>query len=99
MAFGSFLGYEKDKDGNIVINEREAKIVKYIYSRFLHGLTPNLIAAELEAKEVPNVRGDVKWPGSIIKSMLKNEKYTGNAILQKTYLADFLPKKRLKNNG
>ena len=99
MAFGSFLGYEKDKDGNIVINEREAKIVKYIYSRFLHGLTPNSIAEELEAKEVPNVRGDVKWHGSTIKSMLKNEKYTGNAILQKTYSADFLSKKRLKNNG
>jgi len=81
MAFGSFLGYEKDKDGNIVINERKAKIVKFIYSRFLHGLTPNSIAEELEAKKVPNVRGDVKWYGSTIKSMLKNEKYTGNAIL------------------
>ena len=69
--------------GNIVINEKEAKIVKFIYSRFLHGLTPNSIVAELEAKEVPNVRGDVKWYGSTIKSMLQNEKYTGNAILQK----------------
>ncbi len=83
MAFGSFLGYEKDKDGNIVIKEREATIVRYIYSRFLHGLTPNLIVTELEAKEVPNVRGDIKWHGSTIKSMLQNEKYTGNAILQK----------------
>ncbi len=99
MAFGSFLVYEKDKDGNIVINERKAKIVKFIYSRFLHGLTPNSIAEELEAKKVPNVLGDVKWHGSTIKSMLKNEKYTGNVILQKTYSADFLTKKRLKNNG
>ena len=99
MSYKNFLGYEKDKEDNIVINEREAKIVKYIYSRFLHGLTPNSIAAELEAKEVQNVRGDVKWYGSTIKSMLQNEKYTGNAILQKTYSADFLSKKRLKNNG
>ena len=99
MSYKNFLGYEKDKAGNIVINEREAKIVKYIYSRFLHGLTPNSIAEELETKEVPNVRGDVKWYGSTIKSMLQNEKYTGNAILQKTYSADFLSKKRLKNNG
>ncbi|MDC7251003.1 MAG: recombinase family protein [Sphaerochaetaceae bacterium] len=99
MSYVTSLGYEKDKDGNIVINEREAKIVKYIYSRFLHGLTPNLIAAELEAKKVPNVRGDVKWYGSTIKNMLQNEKYTGNAILQKTYSVDFLSKKRLKNNG
>jgi DNA invertase Pin-like site-specific DNA recombinase len=44
MSYGSFLGFEKDDDGNIVINEREAKIVKYIYSRYLQGLSPNTIA-------------------------------------------------------
>ncbi len=99
MTYGSFLGYEKDNEGNIAINEREAKIVEYIFSRFLQGLNPNLIAAELEKKEVPNVRGNIKWYGTTIRSMLKNEKYTGNAILQKTYSVDFLSKKRKKNNG
>ncbi len=99
MSYGSFLGYEKDDDGNIVINEREAKIVQYIYSRFLQGLTPGAIARELEANEIKNVRGQVKWYGSTIKSMLQNEKYTGNAILQKTYSTDFLSKKRKVNNG
>jgi len=99
MTYGSFLGYEKDNEGNIAINEREAKIVKYIFSRFLQGLNPKAIAKELEKKEVPNVRGDIKWYGTTIRSMLKNEKYTGNAILQKTYSVDFLSKKRKKNNG
>ncbi|MCY1152604.1 MAG: recombinase family protein [Sphaerochaetaceae bacterium] len=99
MSYKNFLGYEKDKEGNIVINEREAKIVKYIYSRFLQGVNPKAIAKELEDKGTPNVRGDVKWYGTTIRSMLKNEKYTGNAILQKTYSADFLTKKRLINNG
>ena len=99
MSYGSFLGYEKDDNGNIVINEREATIVRYIYSRYLQGIAPNTIAKELEDKEVKNVRGKVKWYGSTIKSMLQNEKYTGNAILQKTYSTDFLSKKRKVNNG
>jgi hypothetical protein len=99
MSYGSFLGFEKDDDGNIVINEREARIVKYIYSRYLQGLNPKAIAKELEYKVTPNVRGDVKWYGTTIRSMLKNEKYTGNSILQKTYSVDFLTKKRLINNG
>jgi DNA invertase Pin-like site-specific DNA recombinase len=99
MSYSSFLGYEKDNEGNIAINEREAKIVKYIFSRFLQGLNPNLIAAELETKQIPNVKGNIKWYGTTIRSMLKNEKYTGNAILQKTYSVDFLSKKRKKNNG
>ena len=99
MSYGSFLGYEKDDNGNIVINEREATIVRYIYSRYLQGIAPNTIAKDLEDKRVKNVRGKVKWYGSTIKSMLQNEKYTGNAILQKTYSTDFLSKKRKVNNG
>ena len=98
MSYGSFLGYEKDDNGNIVINEREAIIVRYIYSRYLQGIAPNTIAKELEDKEVKNVRGKVKWYGFSIKSMLQNEKYTGNAILQKTYSTDFLSQKRKVNN-
>ncbi len=99
MSYGSFLGYEKDDNGNIVINEREATIVRYIYSRYLKGIAPNAIAKELEEKKVKNVRGTIKWYGSTIKSMLQNEKYTGNTILQKTYSTDFLSKKRKVNNG
>jgi hypothetical protein len=99
MSYGSFLVYEKDDNGNIVINEREAEIVRYIYSRYLQGIAPNTIAKELEDKEVKNVRRDIKWYCSTIKSMLQNEKYTGNAILQKNYSTDFLSKKRKVNNG
>jgi len=66
---------------------------------YLQGIAPNAIAKELEDKKVPNVRGTIKWYGSTIKSMLQNEKYTGNAILQKTYSTDFLSKKRKVNNG
>lgn len=99
MSYKNFLGYEKDKEGNIVINEREATIVRYIYSRYLQGIAPNTIAKELEEKKIKNVRGTIKWYGSTIISMLQNEKYTGNAILQKTYSIDFLSKKRKGNNG
>ncbi|MFA6619495.1 MAG: recombinase family protein [Candidatus Neomarinimicrobiota bacterium] len=99
MSFGSFLGYEKDDDGNIVINKKEAQIVQLLYSRFLQGLTPGAIAKELEVQGVKTARGEIKWYGSTIKSILENEKYTGNAILQKTYSTDFLSKKRKINNG
>ena len=99
MSYGSFLGYEKADDGNIIINGREIAIVRYIYSRYLQSIATNTIAKELEDKEVKNVRGEIKWYGSSIKSMLQNEKYTGNAILQKKISTDFLLKKRKVNNG
>ncbi len=59
-SYGSFLGYKKDDNGNIVINERDATIVRYIYSRYLQGIAPNAIAKELEEKKVKNVRGTIK---------------------------------------
>lgn len=93
MSYGSFLGYEKDDDGNIVINEREAIIVKSIYSRYLQGLSLGAITKELEDKKVKNVRGDFKWYGSTIKSMLQNEKYTGNVFFKRLLQLIFYQKK------
>lgn len=59
MSYGSFLGYERDDNGNSVINEREATVVRYIYSRYLQFIAPNTIAKEVEDKKVINVRGTI----------------------------------------
>ena len=94
-----FLGYDKDKNGNLVINPKQAKIVKRIYKDFLDGKGANRIARELETDGTLNWNGKAKWRPETLKKILQNEKYIGDALLQKTYTVDFLSKKRVKNNG
>ena len=94
-----FLGYDKDKNGNLVVNEKQAKIVRRIYKEFLDGKGANRIARDLELSGVPNWNGKAKWYEGSIRKMLTNEKYKGDALLQKTYTVDFLSKKRADNNG
>jgi len=73
--------------------------VRRIYREFLDGKGANRIAKDLEADGVPNWNGKVKWYDGSIKKMLTNEKYKGEALLQKTYTVDFLSKKRAENTG
>ena len=94
-----FLGYDKDKNGNLVINPKQAKIVKRIYEDFLDGKGANRIAKDLEIDGVLNWHGKPKWYEGSIRKMLSNEKYKGDALLQKTYTVDFLSKKRANNTG
>jgi hypothetical protein len=94
-----FLGYDKDEEGNLIIDEKQAKIVRRIYRDYLDGKGPNRIARELENGGVLNWNGKSKWYESSIRTMLSNEKYKGEALLQKTYTVDFLSKKRVKNKG
>jgi site-specific DNA recombinase len=99
IPYKAFLGYEKGEDGNLVINEREAKIVRQIFGASLLGKSPFTIAKELTRKGIPTVRGKSIWRQTTIISILTNEKYAGNAILQKTYTPDFLSKRRIVNRG
>ncbi len=94
-----FMGYDKDENGNLVINEKQAKIVRRIYADYLNGKGTNRIAHELEKEGVPNWSGKAKWYEGSIRKMLSNEKYKGEALLQKTYTVDFLSKKRVINKG
>jgi site-specific DNA recombinase len=94
-----FLGYDKDEEGNLVINEKQAKIVRRIYKDYLNGKGANRIARELEDERIPGWNGKIKWYESTIRKILSNEKYKGDALLQKTYTVDFLTKKRVENNG
>ncbi|WP_245331584.1 recombinase family protein [Clostridium algifaecis] len=94
-----FLGYDKDEEGNLIIDEKQAKIVRRIYKDYLDGKGSNRIARELEEEGVKGWNGKAKWYESTIRGILTNEKYKGDALLQKTYTVDFLTKKRVENNG
>lgn len=94
-----FLGYEKDRNGNIVIDRKQALIIKRIYREFLQGKGTGHITKDLEKDKVKNWNGTTKWYTSTIESILQNEKYKGDALLQKSYTVDFLSKKRAKNHG
>lgn len=94
-----FMGYDKDEDGNLIINESQAKFVRRIFKDYLDGKGPNRIARELEEDWVPNWNGKAKWYEGSIRKMLSNEKYKGDALLQKTYTVDYLTKKRVENTG
>ena len=81
------------------MNEAEAEIVREIYSLFLTGLTPHTIAKRLTERGIKTPAGKDKWHSSTVKSILTNEKYKGDALLQKTYTSDFLTKKKKINHG
>lgn len=99
LAYSHFLGYEKGPDGLLKIVEEEAKIIRKIYSLFLEGRTVRSIADQLTSEGILTPAGKTKWSVSTIMSILQNEKYKGDALLQKTYTVDFLSKTVKKNNG
>jgi site-specific DNA recombinase len=94
-----FLGYTKDENKRLVVVPEEAEIVKRIYREYLEGASMLKIARGLEADGILNGAGKERWHTSNINNILRNEKYIGDALLQKTYTVDFLTKKRVKNNG
>ena len=94
-----FLGYTKDDNGHLIIDPEQAEIVKRIYREYLEGSSMNKIADGLMADGILTGAGKTKWHTSTINKILRNEKYIGDALLQKTYTTDFLNKTRVKNNG
>jgi hypothetical protein len=92
------LGYDKDAYGDLVINQKEAKIVRMIFEEYLSGKGVDKIAKEFNMKNIKTVTG-AKWVGSSVLGILKNEKYKGDALLQKYYTLDYLSKKMKRNTG
>ena len=95
VGYSAFLGYDKD----FKINEEQAKVVKLIYKLFLGGRSFYAITKELEKRGIKSPSGKDKWYISTVRSILTNEKYRGDALIQKEYTADFLDKTRRKNTG
>ena len=99
LNYKQFLGYDKGPDGKLVINPEQAVVVRRIYSLFLEGNTPYQIAQILTDEGIPTPTGKSKWRYTTVRSILENETYAGDKLLQKTYSVDFLSKTRLKNHG
>lgn len=94
-----FMGFDKNEEGRLVINEEQAKVVRRIFKEFLEGYNPEDIARRLNADGVPGVSGEPRWIRSTIVGMLTQEKYMGDSILQKWYTSDFLTHRLRKNTG
>ena len=99
MPYKNFLGYEKGPDGKPAVNAEEARLVLRIYETYLSGKTAHAIAKELTAEGIPTPAGKTVWRVSTIESILTNEKYRGDALLQKKITVDFLSKKTKSNEG
>ncbi len=99
VPFGHFLGYDRGEDGNLVVNEEQAVTVRRIYSMFLQGMSPYGIAAKLTADGILSPGGKPKWSAGAVRSILTNEKYKGDALLQKSYTVNFLTKEKKVNEG
>ena len=99
VPFKRFLGYDRGPDGNLVLNTDEAVTVRRIYSMFLQGMSPYGIATHLTAEGIKSPSGKDKWNAGAVRSILTNEKYKGDALLQKSYTVDFLTKKKKVNEG
>ncbi len=100
FAYSRFMGLDKDKEtGKIVVNPEQAEVVKLIFRLFLEGMTPHSIAAELTKRGIKTPGGKDVWNQQTVRRMLSNEKYKGDALLQKEFTVDFLQKKLKKNEG
>ena len=99
LPYSQFLGYDKGDDGTPAVNEKEADVVRLIYRLFLEGKTPAGICKYLESKNIPTPAGKQKWSQTTVDSILSNEKYKGDALLQKKFTTDFLTKKMKVNEG
>ena len=95
IPYSRFLGY----DYGMVINPSEARIVKSIYFLFLLGMSPYQISNLLTEYGVPTPGGKKAWNHGCVRSILSNEKYKGDALIQKSFTLDYITKKKKKNEG
>lgn len=97
---GFFYGYKYCGKYTFQVDKDEAKIVCLIYKMFLERKARNQIGAYLDKNNVPTAMGikNAKWSRNVVNSMLTNEKYCGDAILQKKYVQDYITKKQVIND-
>lgn len=97
--YASFLGYRQGPDGRPEVDPEEAAVVRRIFARYLMGQSIHQICKDLTADGVKTARGKDTWHDSVVQGMLQNEKYIGDALLQKTYMADLFTHEQRKNMG
>lgn len=91
-------GYTYDSNNNVMIVEEEADAVRMMYEKYQEGMSANEIASLLNKRNITTKKG-VSWRSSTILSILTNEKYKGDVLMQKTFVQDFITHKSVKNEG
>lgn len=99
LQYKWLLGYERGPDGKTLIVPDQAETVRFIYRRYLAGDSLRTIKAALEEKGCLTATGKKEWVPARIQSILTNEKYCGDALLQKTFIQDCISKKVIQNTG
>lgn len=99
IQYKRLYAYEKGADGNPQIIPEQAEVVREIYDQYLKGASLRMIKESLEAQQIPNVQGSLEWTITAIRSILTNEKYCGDILLQKTYISDCISRKVIRNTG
>lgn len=92
-------GFRQDAHGNLSVDGREAEVVREIFEMRAGGFTLNRIADWLYENGIPSPRGNVRWSRETISKILRNEKYVGDVLLQKTYVDNLFEGKQIVNNG
>ena len=99
IQYKTLLGYEKNPDGEMVVNAEQAETVRRIYEMYLSGQTLRSIKEALESDGFKNSAGTMEWTTSNLRTILSDEKYCGDVLLQKTFIQDCISKKVIKNTG
>ena len=91
------LGYDRDDEGNLIINEEEAKIVRLIFFMYLYGYSSQEIADVLTKLRCKTKKGNIVWNSGSIMQILQNERHCGDVVARKTYTPNYLDHKSKKN--
>ncbi len=93
----TLLGYDHDSEGNLTINEEEAKTVRLIFFMYLYGYSTQQIADTLEKYGRRTKRGKVEWSANTVLAVLQNERHCGDVLARKTWTPNYLNHKSKKN--
>jgi DNA invertase Pin-like site-specific DNA recombinase len=93
------FGYKQNEEGELIIDEEQAKVVREIFDLYLSGLSIGFIAKELNKRGIKSPQGKDIWSKKSIQTVLGNEKYIGQVLLGKTYTGDFPNNKQFMNDG
>lgn len=92
-------GYKHDENGKLIIDEKEAEVVRLIFHMSKEGASLSQISQTLQEQGIPSPRGKAVWNRESLRKILNNEKYLGSVVLQKTFVVDCLSHKQIKNTG
>ncbi|MDY3118649.1 MAG: recombinase family protein [Peptoniphilus sp.] len=99
IPFSNVIGYKRGKNGELKVDKKESRIIEYIFYLAILNYSPAQIVKKLEENNIPSPMGNKNWNNIAVRNILSNEKYKGDALLQKTFTINYLTKEKKKNEG